>query len=381
MINNKRVILHLARWYPTKFHELNGIFIKNHALSVSELTTSWILHVHSDPQTNQFIFDFNKTGTLNELIVYFPRKNIIINSVNYYRAINKGFNLITQKAGKIQIIHVHVLTRIALYALYQKLKNRIPYIISEHWTRYLPENNIFNGFFRTKITKYIVKKAAFVLPVTQHLATNMQKHQLHHKNYIVVNNTVDTNIFKPLTEPITSNYFIHVSNFNNHHKNTQGLLRAFKKFSDLYPQYQLVMVGDGNFRPQAENMAKQLQIPEQNIYFTGIKRNSELSRIFAEAIALVLFSNYENFPVVIAESLACGTPVIATCVGGISEHLTPDLGILIKSGDEAALTNALIDMTLNYNKYNKAQLVSYAEKNFGSEQIGLKLYEIYNSIQ
>ena len=62
------------------------------------------------------------------------------------------------------------------------------------------------------------------------------------------------------------------------------------------------------------------------------------------ADALILFSNFENFPCVIPEAWASGIPVISTDVGGIAEHLTSERGILVRRGDEAALTSAIVSM-------------------------------------
>jgi glycosyltransferase involved in cell wall biosynthesis len=60
------------------------------------------------------------------------------------------------------------------------------------------------------------------------------------------------------------------------------------------------------------------------------------------ADAFLLPSKYEGVPMVILEALACGTPVIATKVGGIPDLIKPGVnGLLLESGDARAIAEAV----------------------------------------
>ena len=52
---------------------------------------------------------------------------------------------------------------------------------------------------------------------------------------------------------------------------------------------------------------------------------------------MCLYSDREGLPLSIIESMACGRVVVATDVGGISEVLTSEQGVLVKPGDEIGL--------------------------------------------
>jgi glycosyltransferase involved in cell wall biosynthesis len=93
-----------------------------------------------------------------------------------------------------------------------------------------------------------------------------------------------------------------------------------------------------------------------------------------------LFSNYENIPVVISESLVCGKPVISTDVGGINEHIDKSNGILIEKEDEDALYESIIYMMEHYQEYDSEEIKMKAEKLYSYERVGKELFNIYKSI-
>ena len=95
---------------------------------------------------------------------------------------------------------------------------------------------------------------------------------------------------------------------------------------------------------------------------------------------MLMFSRYENLPVVILESYACGVPVLSTDVGGIREHMNKDLGILIESEDEESLYQSLDRLLDNYKEYDAAKIRAYAVDHFSNEVIGKQLFEVYTSV-
>jgi glycosyltransferase involved in cell wall biosynthesis len=71
----------------------------------------------------------------------------------------------------------------------------------------------------------------------------------------------------------------------------------------------------------------------------GARRLEDLPDWYRAADLLVLPSRSEGIPNVILEASACGTPAIATSVGGVSEILPPDR--LVPPGDPEALARAI----------------------------------------
>lgn len=111
-----------------------------------------------------------------------------------------------------------------------------------------------------------------------------------------------------------------------------------------FPQGQLVIVGSGPERPALEALASSLGLSER-VRFAGQQPNESLKTWFSAADALVLASSREGWPNVLLESMACGTPVVATGVNGIPEVVaSPDAGRLAAVRDVAHLSGALRDL-------------------------------------
>ena len=96
------------------------------------------------------------------------------------------------------------------------------------------------------------------------------------------------------------------------------------------------------------------------------------------AHAFVLFSNIENLPLVLIESLSTGTPFIATKVGGIPEIFDHEMGILIEKNDIEALTNAMKNIKQNYGAYKQTNIRDYALKYFSYKEVGEQFDQIYD---
>ncbi len=92
------------------------------------------------------------------------------------------------------------------------------------------------------------------------------------------------------------------------------IIRALSRL----PGIGLVIVGDGPERATLESLVHTLGITDR-VRFLGLLNQEDLARVYGAADALVLASSREGWPNVLLESMACGTPAVATRVGGIPE--------------------------------------------------------------
>jgi glycosyltransferase involved in cell wall biosynthesis len=284
--------------------------------------------------------------------------------------------------GRPDVIHVNVLTRLGIIALLCKGLMGKPYVITEHWTRYLPQMDNYRGFLRKIATAIVVRNASAVMPVTENLRAAMEYRGLKNRNWHIIPNVVDMNMFD-ITDDIPGSVkkrIIHVSCFNDEQKNISGILRVLKRLSEQRVDWTCQMVGDGPDFEKLIHYARELNIEGSFVLFPGVKENYELADMMAAADFNVMFSRFENLPVVILESLACGVPVISTDVGGIREHINADRGILIPSEDEDSLLESISYMLDHTVEYNKNKIREYAQHHFSREVIGSRLFEVYSTV-
>jgi glycosyltransferase involved in cell wall biosynthesis len=107
------------------------------------------------------------------------------------------------------------------------------------------------------------------------------------------------------------------------------------------PECELEIAGDGPLRRELEERAVAAGVRER-VRFLGSVPHSQLPDHYRAADALILASDREGMPNVILEALACGTPVVATRVGGVREILTePVAGVLLDSAASSAIAEGV----------------------------------------
>jgi glycosyltransferase involved in cell wall biosynthesis len=390
-LNQNLKVLYLPRWYPNRYDPMPGLFIERHARSVSGHVRVAVLYIHQDDRLvkgNMEVERFQDEELLQLKIYYRPSRmplpvlKPMVNICRYIKYHYSGLRMLKKEFGNPDIIHVNVLTRLGMIALLYKWLSGTPYVITEHWTRYLPHMDKYKGLLRRAVTRLVVSKASAVMPVTENLRKAMESHGLRNGNYQVIPNVVDMEMFD-IREDISGRAkksFIHVSCFEDKQKNISGILRVLKRLSEQRTDWACQMVGEGIHLEKLISYAKELNIEGRFVFFHGLKENDDLAGMMAEADFQVMFSRFENLPVVILESFACGVPVLSTDVGGISEYINDELGLLIRSEDEDKLLEKISFMLDNHEEYNKIKIREYAKSHFSKEVIGARLSEVYTSV-
>jgi glycosyltransferase involved in cell wall biosynthesis len=138
----------------------------------------------------------------------------------------------------------------------------------------------------------------------------------------------------------------------------------------------IVSDGDTNY---AQNLSLQLGLNEM-VRFHNTKTTSEVAAMLGQSDALLMFSNYENFPCVIAEAMMSGKPVLSSNVNGIPEHVNETNGILVSPRDEVALAQAIKDWHNGKKRFSDLEIRKYAEEHFGYRSVGKKFDEVYREV-
>ncbi|MCQ2228489.1 MAG: glycosyltransferase [Bacteroidales bacterium] len=376
-------VLYFSAWYPHRYDAMSGLFVRKHAQAVARLCDVCVLYLHADEEANDFEIVEQETDGVKEIYVYYPFVDRGLfrqatKAINYARAFHKGYKRVEETFGRPNVTQANVLTRSGVLSWLLCKKYGIPYVVVEHWSRYLPQNFNYKGFFRKRLTEKVVREASAVMAVSAHLRDAMREHGLDNDNFGLINNVVDDIFYR--TERVAHSgpfRFLHVSCFDERPKNVCGILRAFKKVLDIRQDVALTLVGTGKDWETATEYAKELGLTPNNVIFTGEKKPKEVCQYMAESDCLVMFSRYETHGVVISEAWASGLPVISTEVGIVPDVMTDENGIRVKNDDVEDLAEKMLWMIENRHRYESDTIKRLAEK-YNQTNVGIYLADIYS---
>lgn len=360
-----------------------GIFVQYHAQAVQAFAKVSVLQVigEENQKGESLEFVYSEEEGLQVMRVYYRKHagalGTLFDAWLYLSGSLKGYTRLIAKAGKADVHHVHVLTRAGFLPWLLHLFGGQPYLITEHWSRYLPQNRkYFKGSLRKWLTKKVVNGAYAVCPVNDNLGKAMQEMGFDNQRYLSVPNVVDLSRFKPASKEAPRNHFLHVSCFDERAKNTKGLLRALKTALKKRPDLYLHLVGDGVDYEAVKTYAHELALTPFT-HFYGLQVGADLVSRFQESACLLMFSNYENQPVVILEAFACGVPVLATRVGGIAEMLANSRGESVEAGDEDGMAELMVTFANNQLNFDTFSLRKYVQEWHSYDAVGRQYAELY----
>lgn len=357
-------VLFTTAWYPNRKVAGDGVFIQKHARAVARFNDVAVLMVQTDVAVRGLRIEvetnpsqtFGPEGSLHEVLVYVPKTRfevpVLTGLIRMYWLMAgyiKGYRYIKRQywsGQRPEVSHVNVLTRAAgLPWLLGKLHG-IPYIITEHWTRYARPDAYPVSRMQHYFGRLFVRDAAYVCPVSLNLEQSMKKWQLDNKHYTRIGNVVDTDLFtlpdhsSLLTPHPSFVQFVHVSWMRDPAKNISGILRAFARLKAERQDWHLDLVGEGNDKETLIDYAHSLGLDDQ-VTFLPAQQGEELVRTLQRHDAMVMFSNFENQPVSILEALSCGLPVIATSIAAIPGMLAQKRGMTVEPRNEDQLLEVL----------------------------------------
>ncbi len=192
---------------------------------------------------------------------------------------------------------------------------------------------LYHRLFFAKIIKRILVllgkfslKRADKIRVISKATEKLAKTYAPKKPYYCFPTFTDIDIFKAETDLVYEPIIMYAG-WLYRLKGVQFLIQAFARIEKKYPQFKLVIVGDGPYRPDLEKLAQKLGV--RNIEFTGRLPLAEVKEIMRRISVFVLPSLSEGLGRVLLEAGMLAKPAIGSRVGGI-----PDL---IKDGETGFL--------------------------------------------
>lgn len=226
---------------------------------------------------------------------------------------------------------------------------------------------------------WAAQQAVAIISVCQSLKDRLIQLGVSKQKITVLPNGVDNQLFKPgnrqnlrqlhhLTRPT----LLYVGNLIPL-KGVDLILEALAKL----PEFECIIIGEGPEKTRLKKLASSLQLTNR-IRFISTLSQVELTDYYTMADILLLPSSREGCANVLLEALSCGTPVIATAVGGSPDIVAhSNAGLLMDKRDSDSLVTAIRNLITSIP--DRSQVRNYAQR-FSWPPIINQQINIYQSV-
>lgn len=245
----------------------------------------------------------------------------------------------------------------------------------------------FTWFFNRSQQNFLDKKRTFcgvkdltLITPSQWLADLTRESFLNDYPVEVINNGVDTDIFKPKTDnnirskygvPQTTKVILALMSGFNKRKGAEYLL----KLPDLLSDNEcLVIVG-------ISNRQKKMLPRKHCIGITRTDNVNDLASIYSTADVFINPTLEDNFPTTNIESLACGTPVITFRTGGSIESVDDTTGLIVSQGNLNELLISIRSIISKGKGEYKDACIEKAKVQYNKAKQYQKYIELYQQIK
>jgi len=240
------------------------------------------------------------------------------------------------KNADFDVIHAHYAVPQGLLGVFLKKISKKPLVVTLHGS---DMTILARNWVTRPLVKYVLKNADNVITVSEFLRNEVLKLGINAKKVttIYAGFSCTGRDRAVLSERKTITFIGALVK----QKGVDTLLKAFKSVKKVFPESQLLIVGDGKERKNLERLVKDLGLCD--VRFTGFV--TDLENIFKETAVLTQPSREEGFGLTLLEAMNYCIPIVAARVGGIKEIIENGYnGILVKKEDPEELSNAIIEV-------------------------------------
>jgi teichuronic acid biosynthesis glycosyltransferase TuaC len=201
-----------------------------------------------------------------------------------------------------------------------------------------------------KMIRWAAGHADGIVTVCEALRTELTRLGGDANRIVTLRNGVDLALFRPIDrdaarKSLSLNQFTLLS--VGHLVPLKGHDLVIAALKDL-PDTRLLIAGSGAELPRLQSLANELGVADR-VEFLGVLAQDKLALAYNAADALVLASSREGWANVLLESMACGTPVVASKVWGTPEVVaSPDAGILMTHRSAQGVASAVQELRARY---------------------------------
>lgn len=203
------------------------------------------------------------------------------------------------------------------------------------------------------LTTLVLRNCDHISVLSQALAQKTESLGIAKEKITLIPNGVDITQFSPPSQT-RKQVILYVGSLIKR-KGVSYLLKAMPAVFQANPSYRLVIVGDGPEAASLKALVAELGLTDK-VVFTGPLPPDKVRQWMQQAKLFVLPSVEEGLGVVLLEALACGTPIVASAVGGIVDVVTPDVGMLVEPANPVFITDSIKLMLNDEAKWRQMSL-------------------------
>jgi len=289
----------------------------------------------------------------------------------------------TAKSFKPDIIHGQHIWLLSWLAI----KTEIPYIVTAHGTDLMGYKKGENFRKYADETARGAKKIITISNDNDELVRELFPHSAD--KAVFMQNGYDTERFYP--EPTTNSKIEEMFNIKlkkklvlfvgklAHFKGIDILIEALRLYESEYPnEIVSIIAGAGELESALKKQAADAKL--DSLHFLGHLNSTQLRELYSTADVSIVPSRREPFGLVAIEALACGSPVIATNQGGLTDIITDDVGTLVEVEDAKGLAAAIRKEIYAPDRAERGKVAaSYALENYAQGSLMNMLLDIYNA--
>lgn len=293
--------------------------------------------IENDNLSLLFVKDYFKKNNFMELLRSITGKISFLEKL-HFKIYESEFKYLKKELAKfienkrIDIIETHDWEGISRIAE----NSEIPYIIRCHGSWSILRNFFGYGAAKGKIhnEKKAFKNSNHIITISQN-NEEMVRQIFGEKNYQLIYNGIDTDIFKPQKDtPVLEKSIFYLGNVSSE-KGAETALNAFIKVNKIEQNSTLHFIGkETNLVDQLKQKISKEKL-EQKVYFHGKKNRNEVIKLISQAEVVIFPSKGETFGLALAEAMALEKTVICSNLEAFKEVVSnKENGLIAKSEDE-----------------------------------------------
>lgn len=321
-------------------------------------------------------------GPILHVLPPFPRMELARNFKTYQERLNHTLAHI-----KPDVIHAQGGTDDA----YVSLRSGYPAVVTVHGVH--SEDGKYSRTFRLRlrnflysalVERYVVRHTRFLIAIGRYVARYYASQLRRDVQIEYVPNAIDESFFN-LPGGGDGRTILYAGRVIQR-KRVFDLVRAFAQAAEQLPDAQLRIAGEyvseGTYAESIRDFIRSANLGDR-VHLLGPLLEADVLREFAACDVLALTSAQETTPMVIAQAMAAGKPIVATPVGGIPEMVQDgETGCLAGVGDIAGIAGALSSLLRDESLRTRMGQAgrAFAVENYRAEGVARRTFDFYRRI-